>query len=72
VVPFALSLFDRAAAGERVTNRFRATMSVQGAAQPGDQLRDDGDCHKVCVRQERMEPHAFNTTEEVPIPASLV
>lgn len=29
VVPFALSLFDRAAAGERVTNRFRATMSVQ-------------------------------------------
>lgn len=30
VVPFALSLFDRAPAGERVTNRFRETMSVQG------------------------------------------
>ena len=22
------------------------------------------ECHKVCVRQERMEPHAFNTREE--------
>ena len=32
--------------------------------------RFDGECHKVCVRQERMEPHAFNTTED-PIPASL-
>jgi hypothetical protein len=30
VVPFALSLFDRAPAGERVTNRFRETMSLQG------------------------------------------
>jgi hypothetical protein len=30
VVPFALSLFDRAPAGERVTNRFRETMSAQG------------------------------------------
>ena len=30
-----------------------------------------GECHKVCVRQERMEPHAFNTTED-PIPASLL
>ena len=30
VAPFALSLFDRAPAGERVTNRFRETMSVQG------------------------------------------
>jgi hypothetical protein len=30
VVPFTLSLFDRAPAGERVTNRFRQTMSVQG------------------------------------------
>ena len=29
------------------------------------------ECHKVCVRQERMEPHAFNTTED-PIPASLL
>lgn len=28
--PFALSLFPRAAAGERVTNRFRETMSVGG------------------------------------------
>ena len=31
-----------------------------------------GECHKVCVRQERMEPHAFNTREEDPIPASLL
>ncbi len=23
-----------------------------------------GECHKVCVRQERMESHAFNTREE--------
>src|SRR2546423_2687518 len=30
VLPFALSLFDRAPAGERVTNRFRETMSVHG------------------------------------------
>ena len=30
------------------------------------------ECHKVCVRQERMEPHAFNTTTEDPIPASLL
>jgi hypothetical protein len=30
VVPFALSLFDRAPAGERVTNRFRETMSGPG------------------------------------------
>lgn len=30
VVPFALSLFDRAPAGERVTNRFRETMSTRG------------------------------------------
>ena len=29
-VPFALSLFDRAPAGERVTNRFRETMSPRG------------------------------------------
>ena len=29
-VPFALSLFDRAPAGERVTNRFRDTLSPQG------------------------------------------
>lgn len=29
-VPFALSLFDRAPAGERVTNRFRDTLSVKG------------------------------------------
>jgi energy-coupling factor transporter transmembrane protein EcfT len=33
VIPFALSLFDRAAAGQRVTNRFRETMSVQGLHQ---------------------------------------
>ena len=32
--------------------------------------RQTRECHKVCVRQERMEPHAFNTTED-PIPASL-
>lgn len=30
VVPFALSLFDRSPAGERITNRFRETMSTQG------------------------------------------
>jgi hypothetical protein len=30
VVPFAMSLFDRAPAGERVTNRFRETMSTRG------------------------------------------
>jgi hypothetical protein len=30
VLPFALSLFPRAAAGERVLNRFRQTMSVAG------------------------------------------
>jgi hypothetical protein len=30
ILPFALSLFARAPAGERVTNRFRETMSVQG------------------------------------------
>jgi hypothetical protein len=30
VVPFTLSLFDRAPAGERVTDRFRQTMSVDG------------------------------------------
>ena len=29
-------------------------------------------CQKVCVRQERMEPHAFNTTREDPFPASLL
>jgi hypothetical protein len=29
------------------------------------------ECHKVCVRQERMEPHAFNTREEVVFRASL-
>jgi transposase len=29
------------------------------------------ECHKVCVRQERMEPHAFNTREEDLIRASL-
>jgi hypothetical protein len=29
------------------------------------------ECHKVCVRQERMEPHAFNTRKEVLIPVSL-
>ena len=30
------------------------------------------ECHKVCVRQARMEPHAFNTTKEDPVPASLL
>src|SRR5450755_533381 len=30
VAPFALSLFDRAPAGERITNRFRETMSTRG------------------------------------------
>lgn len=30
ISPFALSLFDRAPAGERVTDRFRTTMSVDG------------------------------------------
>jgi di/tricarboxylate transporter len=35
-------------------------------------LAKRGDCHKVCVRQERMEPHAFNTREEVFIRASLL
>ena len=30
VLPFALSLFDRAPAGERVTDRFRQTMSTRG------------------------------------------
>src|SRR5437588_6601124 len=30
VLPFALSLFDRAPAGQRVTDRFRQTMSVRG------------------------------------------
>jgi hypothetical protein len=30
-----------------------------------------GECHKVCVRQERMEPHAFNTREEDLTRASL-
>jgi hypothetical protein len=34
--------------------------------------RNRGECHKVCVRQERMEPHAFNTRKEDPIPASLL
>jgi hypothetical protein len=29
-VPFALSLFERAPAGERITNRFRHTLSVHG------------------------------------------
>ena len=29
------------------------------------------ECHKVCVRQERMESHVFNTREEVLISASL-
>jgi hypothetical protein len=29
-LPFALSLFSRAAAGQRVLDRFRQTMSVQG------------------------------------------
>jgi hypothetical protein len=30
VLPFGLSLFDRAPAGERVTNRFRSTLSANG------------------------------------------
>jgi translation initiation factor 1 len=30
VLPFALSLFDRAPAGERVTNRFRSALSANG------------------------------------------
>jgi transposase-like protein len=30
------------------------------------------ECHKVCVRQERIEPHAFNTREEDLIRASLL
>ena len=30
VAPFALLLFDRAPAGERITNRFRETMSTRG------------------------------------------
>ena len=30
-----------------------------------------GECHKVCVRQERMEPHAFNTRQD-PFPASFL
>ncbi len=29
------------------------------------------ECHKVCVRQERMEPHAFNTRQD-PFPASFL
>jgi hypothetical protein len=29
-LPFALSLFDRAPAGQRVTNRFRSTLSTDG------------------------------------------
>jgi hypothetical protein len=40
--------------------------------QTGCQALIEGECHKVCVRQERMEPHAFNTTEEHPIRASLL
>ena len=35
-------------------------------------FRHSWECHKVCVRQERMEPHAFNTTTEDLIPASLL
>ena len=30
------------------------------------------ECHKVCVRQERMEPHTFNTRKEDSFPASLL
>jgi hypothetical protein len=35
------------------------TISVNGVSLNGRE------CHKVCVRRERMEPHAFDTTEEV-------
>ena len=37
-----------------------------------DDLRGWRECHKVCVRQERMESHAFNTREEDVVRASLL
>jgi hypothetical protein len=41
---------------------------VKAAGYPGT----TGECHKVCVRRERMEPHAFNTPEEHLTRASLL
>jgi hypothetical protein len=49
----------------------RPVQSITEAARRASELRL-GECHKVCVRQERMEPHAFNTRKEDPIPASLL
>jgi transposase len=46
--------------------------ALWGASTPGAVfLQIAGECHKVCVRQERMEPHAFNTREEDLTRASL-
>jgi hypothetical protein len=45
--------------------------TLQGADQIGLAV-GPGECHKVCVRRERMEPHAFNTPEEHLLRASLL
>jgi putative transposase len=51
--------------GERVGRdhvaRLMRQNGVRGAKRRGKPWRE---CHKVCVRQERMEPHAFNTRKE--------
>ena len=67
-VPFALSLFDRAPAGERVTNRFRETMSVQGLHNLAGNFETMGalvdqfvhETSPQLARELRMTPAAYN------------
>jgi hypothetical protein len=50
------------------------TVAIAEAQLVGAECFDDIelDCHKVCVRRERMESHAFNTRQEVLIRASFL
>ena len=59
------------ARGERVV---RVAPKLMAGARRTSRERgksQSGECHKVCVRQERMEPHAFNTRQD-PFPASFL
>ncbi|HUA46579.1 MAG TPA: GMC family oxidoreductase N-terminal domain-containing protein, partial [Solirubrobacteraceae bacterium] len=74
--PFAglVWLTDQESLRRAATRRTSPCSSTRGVDRLPPALpreaRSSGECHKVCVRRERMEPHAFNTREDL-ISASL-
>jgi hypothetical protein len=61
------------ALAEHAQNNYLTVRRALGFKLVGEgQLLAEWECHKVCVRRERMEPHAFNTRQENSFPASLL